>query len=98
MRDVRHVPDISLNIISAYKLDDEGYENHFGEGKWKLTKDSHSKLSKIEFPLSNASKNVSARIMALNIGEILSNMVMSMVLGLRGVFRKHLNTMMWLRG
>ena len=40
LRDVRHVPDIPLNIISTSKLDDEGYENYFGEGRWKLTKDS----------------------------------------------------------
>ena len=40
LRDVRHVPDIPLNIISTGKLDDEGYENYFGEGRWKLTKDS----------------------------------------------------------
>ena len=40
LRDVRHVLDIQLNIISVDKLDDEGYTNYFGEGKWKLTKDS----------------------------------------------------------
>ncbi|KAG5549867.1 hypothetical protein RHGRI_014986 [Rhododendron griersonianum] len=38
--DVRHVPDIRLNLISTGKLDDEGYNNHFGNGKWKLTKGS----------------------------------------------------------
>ena len=32
LRDVRHVPDIPLNIISTGKLDDEGYESYFGEG------------------------------------------------------------------
>ncbi|KAG6437371.1 hypothetical protein SASPL_102286 [Salvia splendens] len=40
LRDVRHVPDIRLNIISTGKLDDDGYINHFGEGKWKLIKGS----------------------------------------------------------
>lgn len=40
LKDVRHVPDIRLNLISTGKLDDEGYSNHFGEGKWKLTKGS----------------------------------------------------------
>ena len=40
LRDVRHVPDIPLNIISTGKLDDEGYESYFGGGQWKLTKDS----------------------------------------------------------
>ncbi|KAG6385427.1 hypothetical protein SASPL_154262 [Salvia splendens] len=40
LRDVRHVPDIRLSIISTGKLDDDGYINHFGEGKWKLIKGS----------------------------------------------------------
>ncbi|KAG8362913.1 hypothetical protein BUALT_BualtUnG0024400 [Buddleja alternifolia] len=40
LRDVRHIPDIRLNIISTGKLDDDGYVSHFGEGKWKLTKGS----------------------------------------------------------
>ncbi|KAF7129820.1 hypothetical protein RHSIM_Rhsim10G0014000 [Rhododendron simsii] len=40
LKDVRHVPDIRLNLISTGKLDDEGYNNHFGNGKWKLTKGS----------------------------------------------------------
>ncbi|KAG8387460.1 hypothetical protein BUALT_Bualt02G0023600 [Buddleja alternifolia] len=40
LRDVKHIPDIRLNIISTGKLDDEGYVSHFGEGKWKLTKGS----------------------------------------------------------
>lgn len=40
LRDVRHIPDIRLNIISTGKLDDDGYVSSFGEGKWKLTKGS----------------------------------------------------------
>ncbi|KAG8368575.1 hypothetical protein BUALT_Bualt15G0059800 [Buddleja alternifolia] len=40
LRDVRHIPDIRLNIISTSKLDDDGYVSNFGEGKWKLTKGS----------------------------------------------------------
>ena len=40
LRDVRHVPDIRLNLISAGKLDDEGYNNNFSDGKWKLSKGS----------------------------------------------------------
>ena len=40
LRDVRHVPDIRLNLISAGKLDDEGYTNNFSDGKWKLSKGS----------------------------------------------------------
>ena len=40
LKDVRHVPDIRLNLISTGKLDDEGFTNYFGESKWKLTKGS----------------------------------------------------------
>ena len=38
LKDVRHVPDIRLNLISTGRLDDEGFKNFFGESKWKLTK------------------------------------------------------------
>ena len=37
---MRHVPDLSLNLISGVALDLEGYVNYFGNGKWKLTKGS----------------------------------------------------------
>ncbi|VFQ89935.1 unnamed protein product [Cuscuta campestris] len=54
LRDVRHVPDIRLSLISAGLLDDdirlslisagllddEGYANKFCEGRWKLSRDS----------------------------------------------------------
>ncbi|GMI85506.1 hypothetical protein HRI_002219900 [Hibiscus trionum] len=40
LNDVRHAPDIRLNLISAGKLDDEGFCNIFSEGQWKLTKGS----------------------------------------------------------
>ena len=40
LRNVRHVPDIRLNLISTGVLDNEGYVTHFGEGKCKLTKGS----------------------------------------------------------
>lgn len=40
LKDVRHIPDLRLNLISAGKLDDEGYESLFGRGVWKLTKGS----------------------------------------------------------
>ena len=35
-----HVPDIRLNLIYGGKLDDEGYNNNFSDGKWKLSKGS----------------------------------------------------------
>ena len=40
LKDVRHVPDMRLNLISTGKLDDVGLDSHFGGGKWKLTKGS----------------------------------------------------------
>ena len=40
LKDVRHVPDIRLNLISTGKLDDEEFSNSLGESKWKLTKGS----------------------------------------------------------
>ena len=40
LKDVRHVPDIRLNLISTGKLNDEGFTNSFGKSKWKLTKGS----------------------------------------------------------
>ncbi|KAK4421519.1 Retrovirus-related Pol polyprotein from transposon TNT 1-94 [Sesamum alatum] len=33
LKDVRHVPDMRLNLISVGKLDDAGYVNNFGAGK-----------------------------------------------------------------
>ncbi|KAF8391931.1 hypothetical protein HHK36_022271 [Tetracentron sinense] len=36
MKDVRHVPDLRLNLISGIALDRQGYENYFGNGRWKL--------------------------------------------------------------
>ena len=40
LKDIRHVLDIHLNLISASRLDDEGFANSIGESKWKLTKGS----------------------------------------------------------
>src|SRR5262249_11669988 len=40
LRDVKHVPEIHMNLISTRKLDDESYSSHFGKGKWKLTNGS----------------------------------------------------------
>jgi len=38
LRGVKHAPDVHFNLISVKVLDDVGYDNHFGSGKWKLTK------------------------------------------------------------
>ncbi|TXG70578.1 hypothetical protein EZV62_005513 [Acer yangbiense] len=40
LKNVKHIPDIRLNLISAGKLDDEGFCNTFSDGHWKLTKGS----------------------------------------------------------
>ena len=40
LKDVRHVPDLRLNLMLGLILDKQGYENLFGKGKWKLTKSS----------------------------------------------------------
>ncbi|KAJ9552680.1 hypothetical protein OSB04_016725 [Centaurea solstitialis] len=40
LRDVKHVPDMRLNVLSAGLLDDEGYNNNFGNERWKLTRGS----------------------------------------------------------
>ncbi|CAL8087422.1 unnamed protein product [Prunus armeniaca] len=38
--DVRHIPNMRLNLISTRLLDEEGYTNVFAKGKWKLSKNS----------------------------------------------------------
>lgn len=38
LKDVRHVPKMRFNFIYVKKLDDEGYINYLGDGKWKLCK------------------------------------------------------------
>lgn len=40
LKEVRHVPEMRLNLISAGKLDDMGMINQFGGGRWKLSKGS----------------------------------------------------------
>ncbi|GKV40824.1 hypothetical protein SLEP1_g48425 [Rubroshorea leprosula] len=37
LKNVRHVPEIRLNLMSTGMLDDDGYINYFGNGTWKLT-------------------------------------------------------------
>ncbi|KAA0040427.1 Retrovirus-related Pol polyprotein from transposon TNT 1-94 [Cucumis melo var. makuwa] len=40
LKNVKHIPDIHMNLISTGKLDDEGFCNTFDNGIWKLTKGS----------------------------------------------------------
>lgn len=38
LKDVRHVPDLRLNLLSGTALDKQGYDNHFSKGTWKLSR------------------------------------------------------------
>jgi len=38
LREVKHAPAIRFNLILVQMLNYSGYENHFGSGKWKLSK------------------------------------------------------------
>ena len=40
LRDVQHVPDMHLNMISTHIMDKEGYGNYFGDGKLRLSRGS----------------------------------------------------------
>jgi hypothetical protein len=40
LKDVKHVPDIRLNLLSVAKLCDEGYDSLFSRDSWKLSKGS----------------------------------------------------------
>ena len=40
LKDVRHVPDIRLHLISTHVLDKEDFDNYFHDGKWRLSKGS----------------------------------------------------------
>ncbi|KAL0404120.1 UNVERIFIED_CONTAM: Retrovirus-related Pol polyprotein from transposon TNT 1-94 [Sesamum radiatum] len=38
LKDVRHVPDLRLNLLSVVSLDKQEFANHFSKGTWKLSK------------------------------------------------------------
>lgn len=40
LKNIRHVLDICLKLLSMRVLYEEGYYSVFGDGKWKLTKKS----------------------------------------------------------
>ena len=40
LKDVRHMHDMRLHLISIGTFDEEGYHNYFGDGKLKLSKNS----------------------------------------------------------
>ena len=40
LKEVRHVLEIRLNIISTRKLDEAGMINQFGADRWKLSRGS----------------------------------------------------------
>ncbi|RDX90960.1 hypothetical protein CR513_27125, partial [Mucuna pruriens] len=48
LKGVKHAPDVHFNLISVHMLDDGGYDNHFGYGKWKLTKAKKDMLPRLK--------------------------------------------------
>ena len=40
LKNVKHILDIRMNLISIGKLDDEGFYNTFHDSQWKLTRGS----------------------------------------------------------
>ena len=38
LKNVKHIPNIRMNLISIGKLDDKGFCNTLSGGQWKLTK------------------------------------------------------------
>ena len=38
LKDVRHIRDLRLNLISMHMLDKDGYNHFINSGNWKLTK------------------------------------------------------------
>lgn len=40
LKNVRHIPDLRINLLSANVLDQEGFRHTFGDGKWKFSKGS----------------------------------------------------------
>ena len=40
LKEVRHVPEMRLNLISTGKLDEVGMTNQFVAGRWKLSRGS----------------------------------------------------------
>ena len=40
LKDVRHIPDQRLNLISMHMLEKDGYNHSINNGNWKLTKGS----------------------------------------------------------
>ena len=40
LKDVRYIPNLRMNAFSTLAMDQVGYCNHLGNGRWKLTKGS----------------------------------------------------------
>ena len=37
LKDMRHVPDLRMNVFFTWAMDRAGYCNYLGNGRWKLT-------------------------------------------------------------
>ena len=40
LKDVRYAPDVCLNLVSVSRLDDDGYNNYFGDGSGSLPRET----------------------------------------------------------
>ena len=66
LQNVKHAPDIPLNMISVGQLDDDSYHNDLFNGQWNLTKGSlilarrrkHSNLYVAQGSILGDSKNL----------------------------------------
>lgn len=75
LKDVRHVPDLRLNLISGVALDCHGYESQFRNGSWKLLKGAMviarghmcGTLYKTHLKLSQPSLNTVEEAISLNL-------------------------------
>ena len=68
LRNVGHVPEIRLNLLSAGVLDDEGFNNLLGERKWKL-------LTQGRMVVARAQKMRSLYVMQAKVCQEEANMV-----------------------
>ncbi|RDX92221.1 hypothetical protein CR513_25684, partial [Mucuna pruriens] len=48
LKGVKHASDVHFNLIFVHMFDDDDYDNHFGYGKWKLTKTKDQVLKKFK--------------------------------------------------
>ncbi|RDX74433.1 hypothetical protein CR513_45824, partial [Mucuna pruriens] len=62
LKGVKHAPNVRFNLIFMHMLDDGGYDNYFGYGKWKLIQGNlvvvrEEKISKLYWTKALVSKD-----------------------------------------